>query len=82
VGLAFTVISRPLAIQFPSSCSTVRGTTSAIMLANLSRLTTEGELAREIEIFEVLQSIISCYLEVSLEDVMQDAHLIDDLGMN
>lgn len=82
LGFAFTAISRPLAIQFPSSCSTVRGTTSAIMRANLSRLTNEGELASESEIFEVLQSIISCHLEVSLEDVTRDANLIDDLGMN
>jgi acyl carrier protein len=82
MGLLFAAITQPLAIQIPSSCTTVRGATSAVMVTNLFKLTAEEDCASETEIFEILRTIISCHLEVPFEKVTRDASLVNDLGMN
>lgn len=78
-GAAY-ILTLPCAVCIPPSCSTVKSLIKTILRSDYGRMAARARMWHEHEVWHALVPILVEALNVKPEQVVIDAHLINDLG--
>jgi len=75
------IVTLPLAVCFPTECSTVRGLVECLLRSGYLSFAGVDERGADDEIWRILRSIVGCQFGVDPEKLTRETHFIYDLGV-